>query len=76
MTQKIQGAYCFSNITVDYNFTECFSELDIEFTLPLKVKLHVVYFINENKVETKSILLKVNLIKNTYIKFIKIFIEI
>ena len=59
MEQKIQGTFCFSNITVDYNFTEGLSELDLELSLPVKTKLIVYYFINDKKSESKSLTLKV-----------------
>lgn len=58
MDQKIQGKFCFSNITVDYNFTEGLSEIDEQLTLPVKVKLYIYYFNNDKKNESKSISLK------------------
>lgn len=61
MGQKIQGTFCFSDIQVNYNFTEGLSELDVALVLPAKVKLTIYYFVNEKKTESKYISLEVSL---------------
>lgn len=62
MEQKVQGTICFSNIQVDYNFTEGLSELEVDLALPVKIKLSVHFFTNDKKSESKSLSLKVRLI--------------
>lgn len=58
MDQKIQGTFCFSNINLDYSFTEGLSELDEKIVLPVKIKLIIYYFTNQKKSESKSITIK------------------
>ena len=59
MQQKIIGTFCFSDIQVKYNFTEGLSELEVKLTLPAKVKLSIHYFINDEKTESKELIMKV-----------------
>jgi hypothetical protein len=60
MDQKIQGTFCFSDIQVNYNFTEGLSELEVGLVLPAKVKLTIYYFVNEKKTESNFLTLEVN----------------
>lgn len=64
MEQKIKGTFCFSDIQVNYNFTEGLSELDVSLVLPAKVKLTIYYFVNEKKTESKFQILEVSIINS------------
>lgn len=65
--QKLTGVFQFSSISIQYDFTECFSELELELILPVKLKLAIHYFLNETPVESKSVILKVNFWINLFI---------
>lgn len=59
MDQNVSGGFIFNNINLNYNFTEGFSELDIEPKLPFKVKLLANFITNQNTTESKVLEIKV-----------------
>ena len=58
LESKVSGKFCFSDIQVNYDFTEGLSELDIKLSLPAKVRLSIYYFVNENKIQSEWLTLK------------------
>jgi len=60
MDQNVSGCFIFNNINLNYNFTEAFSELDIEPKLPFKVKILANFITNQNATESKVLEIKVN----------------
>ena len=57
--QNLNARFKYNNIQVTYDFTEAFSELEIEPKFPFKMKLTGHYFINKQVAESKSIEIKV-----------------
>lgn len=58
--QKLAGMFHFTNIIMQYDFTEGFSELELELSLPVRLKLSVHYFLNDTPAESKYVVIKVN----------------
>jgi len=59
LDQNLNARFIYNNIQVQYNFTEAFSELDVEPKFPFKMKLTGHYFINKQSSESKTIEIKV-----------------
>ncbi len=59
-TQSLTGKVTYSDIRIEYNFAEAFSEMNLEEKYPMKIKILAYHFLNKNPAETKSIEIKVN----------------
>jgi hypothetical protein len=59
LDQNLKGKLIYNKFVLDYDFTDVFSELELEPKYPLKLKLLAYYFINKNSAECKSIEIKV-----------------
>lgn len=57
--QNISGKFVYSNVNLIYDFTDCFSELEVEPKFPFKLKLSAYYFINKQILDSKAIEIKV-----------------
>ena len=60
MYQNLNARFIYKNIFVLYDFTEAFSELDVEPKFPFKMKLTGHFFINKQIAESKTIEIKVS----------------
>lgn len=49
---------------MQYDFTEGFSELEIELIFPVKLKVAIHYYLNETPVESKYVVVRVIFIIN------------
>jgi hypothetical protein len=63
MVQNVTGSYAFNNLSLSYNFTEAFSELELEPKLPFKIKLSANFCVNKNSSETNTVEIKVIILK-------------
>ena len=61
LNQNVSGSFFFNNLGLTYNFTEAFSELDIEPKFPFKIKLSANFCTNKSASDTKPIEIKVNI---------------
>ncbi len=52
INQNIEGRFNYSNIYLQYQFLEAFTELDLEPKLPFSVKLKIHYFVNNTPAES------------------------
>jgi len=59
MTKSLTGNITYSNIKIDYDFAEAFSEMSIEEKYPMKIKIMAYHFLNKNPAESKSKEIKV-----------------
>ena len=64
MVQNVTGHYVFNNLNLSYNFTEAFSELEVDAKFPFKIKLAANFCLNKNSSETRTVEIKVNSIFN------------
>jgi hypothetical protein len=62
MVRNVAGRLIFTNIKVEYDFTDCFSELEFEPKFPLRLKLSSYYFINKNISDSQYIEIKAYII--------------
>jgi hypothetical protein len=59
MEQNVPGKFVFSNISVNYDFTDAFSELELEPKFPIKLKMGAHYFINKHVSDSSFLEVKV-----------------
>jgi len=59
MTKSLSGKITYSNIKIDYDFAEAFSEMNIEEKYPMKVKILAYYFLNKLPAESDTMEIKV-----------------
>lgn len=59
LNQNVAGQFVYTNLCLNYDFTEVFSELEIEPKFPFKLKLSSHYFLHKQNADTKYIEIKV-----------------
>lgn len=59
LSQNLTGKFIYSNLVVKYDFTDVFSELELEPKFPVKLMLSTSYFINKQASQSKHIEIQV-----------------
>lgn len=59
MTKSLTGKITYSNIKLDYDFAEAFSEMSMEEKYPMKIRILAYHFLNKNPSESKTKEIKV-----------------
>lgn len=53
LTKSLTGKITYSNIKIEYDFAEAFSEMSLEEKYPMKIKIQAYHFLNKSPAETK-----------------------
>lgn len=53
MTKSLTGKITYSNIKIQYDFAEAFSEMSLEEKYPMKIKILAYHFLNKSPSESK-----------------------
>lgn len=59
INKSIVGKLCYSNIRMNFNFSEAIDEMSLQIKVPLTIKMQGFSFINKHPSETNQILIEV-----------------
>ena len=62
MNKSIIGKLCYSNIKINFNFSEAIDEMNLQIKVPLRLRVQGFSFINKHPSETNQILIEVKII--------------
>jgi len=64
MNKSIIGKLCYSNIKINFNFSEAIDEMNLQIKVPLRLRVQGFSFINKHPSETNQIIIEVKIIRN------------
>lgn len=59
MNKSINGKLCYSNLRMNFNFSEAIDEMNLQIKTPLRLRILGFSFINKHPSETNQILIEV-----------------